>query len=78
MGKIEQKFDFDMWIQIWNILAIPSKGNENFWNMSQEWKWKKIKFFVVEIWNEKNWKFSFFKFEMKIVVWNLNFFWPYH
>jgi hypothetical protein len=31
-------------------------------------KWKTLKIFIFEIWNEKKWKFSFLKFEMKIKV----------
>jgi hypothetical protein len=45
-------------------LAIPTGGNEKNCN-------ENLKFFIFEIWNEKKWKFSHLKFEMKI--WKFSF-----
>jgi hypothetical protein len=42
----------EIWIEIWTILAIPSKGNEKFWNMPRKLKWKNLKFFIFEIWKK--------------------------
>jgi hypothetical protein len=65
------------------------KINFEFWKKighTTSGKWKKLKY-AMEIWNEKNWKFSFLNFEMIFCIfeiWNENFClkfekkWPYH
>jgi hypothetical protein len=62
METIKKRIDFEIWIEIW-----PYRHREM----------KKLKY-VTKIRNEKIWKFTFLKFEMKISVWNLKKNWPYH
>jgi hypothetical protein len=41
-------------------------------------KWKNLKIFILEIWNEKIWNFSFWTFNWRFPFENWIFFWPYH
>jgi hypothetical protein len=82
-----KKIIFAIWIENFDFIFLKKlaigNGKNRFWNL--DWNLKILKY-VTKIWNEKNWKFSFFKFGI-FHFWNLKWkflfkifykIWPYH